>query len=170
MISAFISVRPMCSTPHKKVFHSIYFVYVIEECISFHLVYRLLLMRIVLGWAIFYHKSPELFAWQCFGQMAVEWRRMLLCHITAGRSQKAASAYFASKQMLHFRLADHISPARLMLFLVQETSKVGGRYKHKKKGNKVFSETTLKPTSRKYQCHTQHGQGVLLILKHHRQF
>ena len=118
--------------PHKKVFHSIYLVYVIEECISFHLVYRLLLMRIVLGWAIFYHKSPELFAWQCFGQMAVEWRRMLLCHITARRSQKTTSAYFASKQMLHFRLADHISPARLRLFLVQETSKVRGRYKQER--------------------------------------
>ena len=36
------------------------FLDVIEECISFHLVYRLLLLQFVLGWAIFYHKSPGL--------------------------------------------------------------------------------------------------------------
>ena len=36
------------------------FLYVIEECRSFHLVYRLLLLQFVLGWAIFYHRSPGL--------------------------------------------------------------------------------------------------------------
>ena len=70
----------MCST------HYIFldFLYVIEECISFHLVYRLLLLQFVLGWAIFYLKSPRLlchlihltiirtFTWPCLACMPTQ--------------------------------------------------------------------------------------------------
>ena len=58
-----MSVRPMCS-PSRKSSSTQYifsgFAYVIEKCIHFYFIYRLLLLQFVLGWAIFYHKSPGL--------------------------------------------------------------------------------------------------------------
>ena len=54
----------MCSPSRKSCSTQYIFLdvlYVIEERISFNLVYRLLLLKFVLGWAIFYHRSPGLY-------------------------------------------------------------------------------------------------------------
>jgi len=48
--------RKMCSTNSILV----YFGYVIEEFMSFHLVYDLLLLQFVLGYPPFEHRSPGL--------------------------------------------------------------------------------------------------------------